>query len=217
MCRYGDIRRTVALQDRGMIHAHGNVQFDELISYGYNKTMRGYIHEVKREGKCTSFITKEIDLEQCSFVVAIPREMKTTDKEIFCGPRRRFEMEYARNSEELRVGAYQNLMGRPIDPKYIIGYYMNKDISSFKYNSKFYGFKECEKESETPELDLEKIQQENKKIKQKNAERAANSTQELGKETIKEQENTGLKRKGLNLLTRLKSLIKKSQNKMRDD
>ena len=63
---------------------------------------------------------------------------------------------------------YKELMGRPIDPKYIIGYYMNGDISTFEYNSRFYGFKEGEKESDIPELNLEKIQEENERIKQKN-------------------------------------------------
>ena len=34
-CAYGDLRRTINFQDRGMVHAHGNVSFPELLSYDY--------------------------------------------------------------------------------------------------------------------------------------------------------------------------------------
>lgn len=216
MCRYGDIRRTVALQDRGMIHAHGNISFDELISYGYEKGSKGYLYEEIKEGKMTSYVPKEINLEQCSFIVAIPKELKTTDEEIFSGPRRTFKMEYARSEEELRLGKHKELTGRPIHPKYVIGYYMNGDITTFEYNSTFYGFKQGEKESDFPELDLEKIQEENDRVKQKNIKRAEKAT-ELGKETIEEQNKTNSKKGILNLLTRLTSLIRGNPNKMRDD
>lgn len=217
MCRYGDIRRTVALQDRGLIHAHGNISFEQLISYGYDKGLKGYLYEQKQEDRRTYYVPKEINLEHCSFIVAIPKEIKTTDEEIFSGQKRIFKMEYARSEEELRLGKYKELMGRPIDPKYIVGYYMNGDISTFEYNNIFYGFKEGEKENDFPELDLEKIQRENETIKQKNAERNEKSAQELGKETIEEQKKTNFKKVVSDILTRLTSLIRMNQDRMRDD
>ena len=94
---------------------------------------------------------------------------------------RRIKKEYATDESELRVGTYNEQQGRPINPKYIVGYYMNGDITTFIHNSKFYGFKE-EKDGEFPQIDLEKIEEENERIKQINAERAGKSIQELGKE-----------------------------------
>lgn len=213
MCRYGDIRRTVALQDRGFIHAHGNISFDKLISYGYGENLKGYVYETQKEGQRTSYIPKTIDLEQCSFIVGIPTDMKTTDEEIFSENKKRFEMEYARSEEELRLGKYKELIGKTIDPKYIIGYYMNGDITSFRHNSKFYGFKEEEKEGELPKIDFEKIQEENERIKQINAERTEKSIQELGKETIEKQKQT-IEKKGIfRILDRLTNLIKSNLDK----
>ena len=70
-------------------------------------------------------------------------------------------------------------------------------------------------------IEAEKAESENKSAEvQKRIDNANAKINEITRQivqAIKEQENTGLKRKGLNLLTRLKSLIKKSQNKMRDD
>lgn len=186
MCRYGDIRRTVALQDRGYIHAHGNINYEELISYIYGKGSKGYLYEKEKVDGITSYIQKTIDLEQCSFIIAIPKEMRTTDEKIFSGPKQKFKKEYADNESELRLGSYKEQQGRPINPKYIVGYYMNGDITTFRHNSKFYGFKE-EKEGELPKIDFEKIKEENERIKQINAERAEKSTQELGEETIEKQ------------------------------
>ena len=50
MCRYGDIRRTVAFQNKGQIHAHGNIEYEELINYKYGYDRIGYINEEKQEG-----------------------------------------------------------------------------------------------------------------------------------------------------------------------
>lgn len=211
MCRYGDIRRTVALQNRGMIHAHGNISFEELISYGYGKGSKGYLYEVEKEGKRITYIPKTIDLEQCSFIIAIPEEMRTTDEEIFCGPKQKFKKEYATDESELRVGTYNEQQGRPINPKYIVGYYMNGDITTFIHNSKFYGFKE-EKDGEFPQIDLEKIEEENERIKQINAERAGKSIQELGKETIEKQKQTSEKKGIFKILDRLINLTKSKSN-----
>ena len=216
MCRYGDIRRTVALQDRGMIHIHGDISFEELISYRYGEGVKGYLYQEKKEDGRTSYIPQIIDLEQCSFIIAIPSEVKTTDIDSLCGPKKKFAKEYADSEAELRLGNYKEKEGRPINPKYIVGYYMNGDISTFKHNSKFYGFKECENE-EFPEIDWERIENENERIKQTNIQRVEKSTQELGKETIEEQKRTSSKKGVFKILDRLISLTKTKSDKMRDD
>lgn len=188
MCRYGDIRRTVSFQDRGMIHAHGNIAFSGLISYKYCKQQKGYLAEDKVNGKMIIRETKEIDLEQCSFIVAIPKEMSTIDDEIFSGPKQTFEREFANSIDDLRIGIYKENQGRPINPKYIVGYYMNGDISSFTFNSEFYGLEYDEKNH--PHLNLKKIQEENERMKRLNEQKVVKETQQLGKETIKEQNDT---------------------------
>ncbi len=216
MCRYGDIRRTVALQDRGMIHAHGNASLEELMQYTYKKYEKGYVSEMVKEDKLVRYIPKEIDLEQYSFLVGIPKEMQTTDKEIFSGPKERFAMEYAKNEEDLRIGGYKDLEGRPINPQYIIGYYKNGDIRTFQYNSKFYGFQNKEKENALPELDLEKIQKVNEEVRQKNEEKIKKSTQELGKETIEEQKDTKEKRKIFHLFDLMNRKVRMNQSQTKE-
>lgn len=216
MCRYGDIRRTVALQDRGMIHAHGNIDFEHLVHYKFQKNTKGYTSKAVNEGKIIHFETEEIELEQCSFIIAIPKEMKTTDNELFCGDKRMFKQEYANDKEELRVG--REKYGRPIDPKYIVGYYTNGDITTFKHNSRFYGFKEESKEGELPELDLEKIASVNEQKKKKNENEQSKSVEELGKETIEEQKNTKNKNKIAQFFKRQKQkIMQKNTGKERED
>lgn len=216
MCRYGDIRRTVALQDRGKIHAHGNISLESLMNYTYKKHQKGYVNEIIQEDKLVEYTPKEIDLEQCSFVIGIPKEMQTIDEEIFLGQRARFNMEYARDQEDLRIGRYKGLEGRRINPQYVIGYYMNGDISTFQYSNQFYGFKKVDKESKLPELDLEKIQRVNEEIKQKNEEKIKKSTQELGKETIEEQKNTKEKRKIFHLFDLMKRNVRTNQSQIKE-
>lgn len=214
MCRYGDIRRTVALQDRGHIHAHGNISFEDVISYEYGKGKKGYVYQKYREGKNCGSVLKEIELEQCTYILGVPKEMNTTDEELFLGGKKRFGMEYARTPDDLRLGNNKELIGRTIDPKYIIGYYMNGDISTFKYNSAFYGFKE---EDGVLTVDWEKIQQENERVKKRNAEKIEKPTQDLGRETIGEQKKTKSKSKVSNLLNKLVDLCRKKTDRMRDD
>lgn len=211
MCRYWDIRRTVALQDRGMIHAHGNIDFDHLMNYNFKKNIIGYIYKIIEEDKIIRFETEQVNLEQCSFIVAIPKEMKTTDEELFCGEKQEFRMEYARSKDELKIGKDQ--YGRPIDPKYIVGFYMNGDINTFQYNNKFYGFKEVEKEGEVPELDLEEIKRVNEETKIKNQEKYSKEVEELGKETLEEQKETRNKNKISQFLSRqIQKIKQKSSN-----
>ena len=41
-CRYGNANRTVSFQDRGKVHAHGNISFLDLITYSYGKQSERY-------------------------------------------------------------------------------------------------------------------------------------------------------------------------------
>lgn len=209
MCRYGDIRRTVALQDRGYIHSHGNIGFEDLTHYLYGKDRNGYVYETIKEGKVISQIAKPVSLEQVSFVFAIPKELKTTDEMVFSGEKRRFEMDYAENEVDLRLGKNKQLQGRPINPKYIVGYYLNGDINTFQSNLLFFGFKQQE-ESKLPIIDYEKIAKVNEDIKSKNLNEEVKSTQSLGKETLDKQKDTKEK---VHFTTLIKDLISKARIK----
>lgn len=213
MCRYDDLRRTVAFQDRGLIHAHGNIKFEELINYSYGNDKVGYVREIVRQGNVESFVPKKVDLEQVSYILAIPKDMKTTDEALYNTGKRQFATEYANNLEDLSIGKNKQLMGRQINPKYIVGYYINGDNSTFKSNPLFYGFKQAQQEGHLPELDFDAIKIENERIKQINEQKLIKSTQELGKETITEQKNTEIKRK---FSTFLKDLVIR-QNRAKDN
>ena len=188
MCRYIDVRRTISFQNRGKIHAHGDIGLEELKRYSYKKKDIGYVSREITDEKCKSYESKAVKLTQCSFVVAIPQEMSTFDEELFCGSKQQFRTEYASSEDELKVG--EKYTGRPISPKYIVGYFFDGDISTFVGNSGFYGFKQRGEGQENLQLDLEKIKAANENAREKREEQKAKSTQELGKETIEEQKLT---------------------------
>lgn len=203
-CRYFDLRRTVAFQDRGMIHAHGNIEFKNLIHYSYGKDKKGYVYEEVKEGKMIRAYIREIQLEQISFIVAIPKEMETIDQDAFSESEMPFDKKYADTPEQLRIGSYREINGKTINPKYIVGFYVEGDISTFMPNSTFYGFKETEKDGEISfEIDYEAIENENEEVKQKNQEKTKKRAQEIGKEVLPYVENTKKKKSVSQFLKKL--------------
>lgn len=215
MCRYGDIRRTVSFQDRRKIHAHGGISLEDIKSYGYGTFINhnAFIYEEIRDGKAVSHESRKVELDDVTFVIAIPKELQTTEKELFCGERRMFSMEYARNESDLRLGNHKRLEGRPIDPKYIVGFYKDQDCNTFEFNEKFYGIRRVA-DTEEFEVDTDSLKAENDKVKRANQEkmeeRLKKTGQEYGKETIKEQENT----KGKGTFDRLINKMRENARKI---
>ena len=203
MCRYGDIRRTVNLQDRGAIHAHGNISLEGLFNYDFHKHIFGYRNITQKEGKMTKYIPEEIELEQCSFLIAIPKELSTRDDALFTSGEKRFKREFATSLEDLRC--MQEMEGRTIDPKYIVGYFRNGDISTMVFNDKFYGFEERPKgDSNFPVISEEKVKKENESIREKNEEKMKKTTQELNQEaSLNETKRVGLKEKVLRIFRKV--------------
>ena len=91
-CRYGDLRRTIAFQDRGRIHAHGNITFPELLSYNYPASLQKQPLTIKKTvpreetvdrgtHKQTILNMEEVEVpaKQFSVIVAIPKSVGTTD------------------------------------------------------------------------------------------------------------------------------------------
>ena len=211
MNRYSDLRRTVNLQDRGHIHSHGDIDFESLLHYDFHKHDKGYAYEMVHdpEKKLTRAVIKEVELEQCTFLFGIPKDLSVQDIEnLYSGPLQEFDREYASNETELRVGTYCNIKGRPIDPKYVIGYYMDGDISTAVLNEGFYGFSRDENGELV--IDEEKIIAENERIKALNAKKATITGQELGKETMTQQKDVEAKEKSRRLFA---SFLEKRRNK----
>ena len=89
---YGDLRRTVAFQDRGRIHGHGEVSFCGLLEYDYpsvfdKKPLTKEKRVVKSEtvdygthSKVRSYMaTEAVPARQLSVIVAIPANVDTRD------------------------------------------------------------------------------------------------------------------------------------------
>lgn len=203
MCRYGDLRRTVAFQDRGLIHAHGNITFEDLLQYKYAKSQKGYINETKQIDNYIKNEVKEIDLDQCTFIFGIPSEQSTIDDNLFSGEKRKFKRECCYSKDELRLGTEQ--YGRPINPKYIVGYYLNGDISTMQFNEKFYGFKAKEKGvTSLAEIDTDKIREENENVKERNKQKECIDQEMLSKEAT-----NIMKEKSKGTIEKVKMLLSK--------
>ena len=201
MNRYLDLRRTVNLQDRGYIHAHGNILLENLLAYDYHKVNRGFLFEIIQNGKAVKYVPKEVELEQCSFLVGIPKDLSVIDVDnIYSGPLQLFDKEFAKDETELTIGSYKRQKGRPINPKYIIGYYMNGDLEHAVLNENFYGF--SRDENGELQIDEEKIAQENERIKTLNQSRETITGQELGRETMEQQKDVEAKERSKRLFSR---------------
>ena len=127
-CRHGDLRKTVAFKDRGMIHAHGNISFAELLSYGY--PYKSLPLTVKKWVETEhSFEKMDVSARKFSAIVAIPRSFDTFDGDLFSG------------KKEIAIAspAYE---GKKIDakllkPEFIVGVVSDSDMNSIVWNPNF--------------------------------------------------------------------------------
>lgn len=194
-CKYCDSRRTVAFQDRGYIHAHGNISFINLLNYNYGAQKDwmtcewkdnedGYSREFKK------YIGKDgTAVVQDNYIVVIPANMKTTEA----------------------------VTDGKIPPKFILGTFRNSKWNigciergawdSFVRNSRF---------------NLKEIENLNEEYKTKSQEEV--TTDRLGKETIEEQQSKenveaklGLREKLEKLMLRLRNLSKGGKNSYRGE
>lgn len=94
-CRYGDLRKTIAFQDRGKIHAHGEISFPELLSYNHPASLQKQPLTLKKKiiqkkevnygthkQTRTSLEEIEVPARQFSAIVAIPKSFETTDSSL---------------------------------------------------------------------------------------------------------------------------------------
>ena len=220
--RYYDLRRTVAFQDRGKIHAHGNISLDELFNYDYSP--EGYLtvphEEIDTSGslRVIRLVYEKVPATQCTFVIAIPKEISTIDIEQLCSdddgnpyplsrlPERDYKVSQL-DGDRGYVCSQPNF--RHLNPKYMVGYFMESNIDSFIFNEGFYGF--SINENGEPEIDFDKIHEANERAKKINEEREA-KTQRLGEETISQQKDT---HKKLKMRDFLKNLLDKLKNRGR--
>ncbi len=139
-CGYGDLRRTIAFQDRGMVHAHGNVTFIDLLSYSYPSAMREkpltvkkmVKHEEKRGESGITFVNYEeekVPAKQYGVIVAIPKGVSTIDESL-----RGDKIETGNNSPFSVSGKKDS---KPLKSEFIVGVMSDADPNSIVWNPEF--------------------------------------------------------------------------------
>ena len=214
MCRYYDIRRTIGFQDPAYLTPISNLSFDTITHYSYCRRETGVVVENIKKGNITTIEIVDIPVDPVAFIFAMPAAIKTNSEELFAGPRQTFMVDFVNTEHELSSGKGFRREGRPIDPRYIVGYYTGEDIKTFVPNPKFYGFKEGTKGTSPQDLDFDKIKSINKAVRKQNRtsilEMKQKRAQRLAAEALEEQKDTKAKKR---VSARLKSLVDKLLNK----
>ena len=141
-CGYKDLRRTVAFQDRGKIHAHGDISFPGLLAYNYPAILKKQpltlektiAKEEAMDGKTHTIIihryeTVEVPAKQYSAIVAIPKNVETTD------PSLRGEEITVKNNNAFKKG--QDKKARTIKGEFIVGIVSDSDPNTIVWNPDF--------------------------------------------------------------------------------
>lgn len=193
-CRYGDSRRTVAFQDRGYIHKHGNISFIDLLNYNYGAQKDWMIceWEYKEDGyrEFQKYIGKDgSTVVQDNYIVVIPANMETTEV-----------VTDGKIPPKFILGTFRN-------SKWNRGYIEKGIWDSFVRNSRF---------------NLKEIESLNEEYETKSQEEV--TTDRLGKETIVEQQSKenveaklGLRENLKKLMSRLRNLSKDGKNSYRGE
>ncbi len=133
-CNYGDLRRTISFQDRGMIHAHGDVSFANLLSYDISQIPAGVPLTVKKtvrkeEGKVVQYVDEEVPARRFNVIVAIPKNVKTTDKALR-GGKATIKTNNAFHEGEKREAS-------ALKSEFIVGIYADGDPNTIIWNPNF--------------------------------------------------------------------------------
>lgn len=128
-CPYKDVRRTVSFQDRGRIHAHGELSFLDLLSYSFGG------EETTRELDIESgelYLTGEkIPASQYTVIVAIPHEFSTYDNpDLLTEERIPVLVKH-------HVPGGARKMARAIKPEFIVGIMQDGRVNDVVWNPKF--------------------------------------------------------------------------------
>ena len=132
-CASGDIRRTVSFQDRGKIHAHGNLSFLSLLSYSYDpfslrKKNDGLMaEELRRDQYGGLSFSEEIPASRYTVIVAIPKSFSVDIDEYA-----------AEERVPIRHGVYAHEMqAKAIRPEFIVGIVQDGRVNDVVWNPGF--------------------------------------------------------------------------------
>lgn len=182
-CKYGDARRTIAFQDRGYIHAHGNISFIDFLNYNYGQRtewMTGKWRDKEGGGReFQGYVGKNGEMVvQDNYIVVIPKNMKSIEV----------------------------VVDGKIDTKFILGTFRNLEwhngcIESGNWDS-FLG---------NSRFNLREIERLNEEYKEKPQEEVA--TSKLGQETIQEQQDKEHVQNKISIRELVRTLMSKLKNK----
>lgn len=174
-CAYKDMRRTVAFQDRGRIHAHGNISFLDLLSYDYPSSLQKQPltleKRIKRNEKIghgthvstiTHFDKVDVPARQYSVIVAIPKTVSTTDSALFGEEITVTDNNPFKNSQDKKA--------KTIKSEFIVGVISDSDPNSIVWSPSFdservkrFGH---QRELEIQEKELRQQEEERKQLEQ---------------------------------------------------
>jgi hypothetical protein len=130
-CNFPDLYRTVAFQDRGMIHAHGNISFLDLLTYSYphydDEPLKAKKTVMRREGIVTRYEDVEVPASQYTVIVAIPKSYRTYSEPSLLGGK--VDVENRLGKKKLRVSA--------IKPEFIVGMVRDGKVNDVVWNPRF--------------------------------------------------------------------------------
>ena len=129
-CCYGDIRRTVSFQDRGRIHAHGDLTFMNLLLYSFGqkgKTTR----ELSIEDGNRFKTGEEVPSSQYTAIVAIPKGCHTDELDVLTTEERIPVI------VKSRYTSHPEKMARAIKPKFIVGMVRDGELNEIVWNPRF--------------------------------------------------------------------------------
>ncbi len=129
-CAYDDVRRTVSFQDRGRIHAHGELSFIDLLTYSFGDG-EGMTRELEMENGDAFSFGEPVPASQYTVIVAIPESYSVTDLDLLTSEER-IPVIVKHHS----VGRVRK-MARPIKPEFIVGVVQDGRLNDIVWNSKF--------------------------------------------------------------------------------
>ena len=131
-CAFSDLYRTVAFQDRGRIHAHGNISFLDLVTYTYPHFDRDKPMTVRKtvehkQGIFTRYTKEDVPASQYTVIVAIPKSYKTYLEPSLLGGKVDVVDRLGRRKEQISA----------IKPEFIVGMARDGQVNDMVWNPRF--------------------------------------------------------------------------------
>ena len=165
-CPYYDVRRTVSFQDRGRIHAHGELSVVDLLTYSFGDDYNA-ISEIDMEAG-DSFVHGDV-VPACQYtvIVAIPKNYGTYNNPDLM------------TEDKIPVKVRHHSISQPhkmawaLRPEFIVGMVKEGRVNDIVWNPKFDAEHTRELSRKQAVINAEKAREEDERKKQEEAEYAA--------------------------------------------